>query len=321
MNCFIVSLLFYITCTIPVIASNSPETLEFTCSNDGNIKNITASKLSEFVVLDGYNSCLLNNPSCGKDKSELHVVHVKTFNKQRASIIIGGKDAQFYDLKCKPKEFVGRATANFKIAPSSAIFITEAHTFSPNETAIDLTVEKGTGGHVTDPVNLGETLSLKFKGPVGYIVDPINCTAYPGLEQSSTSRDLWSNKNCSSLDTAILDKSWKSDGVKHNIISITMYAFRFSESTNVEIECTAHFCPESDTKCPKKCWKSNSDTIGRRRRGAIMNSHGKNHYMKKVSTFFTVVDDSGTSNRSSETPSMNTFLYLATIAIILGYFV
>lgn len=63
---------------------------------------------------------------------------------------------------------------------------------------------------------------------------------------------LFCSKDCSSLDTAILDKSWEKDKVKQNIISIKMYAFRFPESTKVEIECTAHFCPESDTKCEKK---------------------------------------------------------------------
>lgn len=51
------------------------------------------------------------------------------------------------------------------LSSSPTTFIPDEHTFSPTDTAIDLTVEKGTGGHLTDPVNLGEILSLKFKGP------------------------------------------------------------------------------------------------------------------------------------------------------------
>ncbi|VDH98604.1 Hypothetical predicted protein [Mytilus galloprovincialis] len=273
------------------------------CDNEGNITGLSSGnlQLGDFVFLDGNHICRLNESSCIKGKSELRVIHVKPINEQLPSIIIGGKGAQFYDLKCSPMQFDGRATASMQIAPSPATYIPNEHTYAPNSTAIALTIEKEGGDHNTEAVKLGEKLTLKFIGPAGYIVDPFNCTAFPYMVKSSTSRELWSNNTCHSLDTAILDNSWAKDGSKHNIISITLYAFRFPESTKVEIECSAHFCPESDTTYQSKCWKRVNNTIGRRRRDAVENSHfkAKDHYIKSVSTFFTVVDDSGTSNRSS----------------------
>ncbi|CAC5400768.1 unnamed protein product [Mytilus coruscus] len=323
MKGFIVSFFVYaifIEAGITSTVNPTPSpTLEFECDSKGKITNISANgwSLEEFLVLDKDKLCQLNDSSCVQDKSEIHVIHVKTIKREQ-TLIIGGKDAHFYELKCKPGDFVGKASANINIAQydynllfdkswvfrSGASYTPKVHTFGPNSTAIALTIEKKEGGgQLNVAVKLGEHLSLKFKGPVGYIVDPLQCIAYAGAVKSS-SQELWSNTTCSSKNPAILENFWTKDHSANNIISITMYAFRFPDSKKVLIECSAHFCPESDTSCNTKCWKRDNNTIGRRRRNAFENSDGKGHFMKKVSTFFTVSDDSETSNRSSGTLNM-----------------
>ncbi|XP_076106075.1 uncharacterized protein LOC143074565 [Mytilus galloprovincialis] len=323
MKGFIIPLFAYAIFIEAVIAADPTQspTLHFNCSTNGAITNISANgvPLGEFLVLGEDKFCKLDDSSCVKDKSELHVIHVKSIKDQQ-TLIIGGKDAHFYEMKCKPGGFLGKASVDINITNAGATYTPNEHTFSPINTAISLTIEKKEGsGPLKEPVKLGELLLLKFRGPDGYIVDPLKCTAYAGAVISSTSQELWSSDTCSSKNTAYLENMWKKDDSETNLISIKMYAFRFPNSNRVLIECSAHFCPELDSTCQTQCWHKNSTTIGRSRRDTFQNSNNKAHYMKRVSTFFTVVDDSVRSNRSSGA-SMNTFLYLLTIVIVTWYF-
>lgn len=326
MKGFIVLCFVYAICIVAGITGITTQTttpsptLEFNCDSEGKITKITAKgwSLEEFIVLGENQFCNLTTTSCVKDKSELRIIHVKKIKEHE--FIIGGKDAHFYEMRCKPGGFVGKASANINITDSGPTYTPNEHTYAPKSKSISLTVEKkGSGGQLKVPFHLGEQLTLTFTGPDGYVVDPVKCTAYAGAVGSETSQELWSNATCSSKDTAFLENYWTKDESHNNVISITMYAFRFPDSNTVSIECSAHFCPKLDSTCKKQCWMKNNNTIGRRRRDTVQNSGGKDHYMKKVSTFFTVVDDSITSNRCSGA-SMNTFLYLATIVIISCYF-
>lgn len=56
--------------------------------------------------------------------------------------------------------------------------------------------------------------------------------------------------SCTSKDNAIMENGWTI--TNDHTYSIDMYAFRFVDSKDVTIECSAFICPLSDPECTKQ---------------------------------------------------------------------
>ncbi|CAC5370141.1 unnamed protein product [Mytilus coruscus] len=194
----------------------------------------------------------------------------------------------FYQLECKTAgAFVATAKTSMQIAiPAPTDFNQEIK--KPNEPTktikLVITDKKGTPATT---VHIGDPLLLKITGPADYRIEPISCTASSSLDKDYV---LWTNDSCSSKDTAVIENNWKHNKTIPNIVSISMYGFRFVKSNTVVVTCSALFCPKGVKCSPKPCVNVKPTVSSRRKRNAGVESD--NGYLKEsVSTSFTVVDN------------------------------
>ncbi|XP_076107618.1 uncharacterized protein LOC143075919 [Mytilus galloprovincialis] len=286
--------------------------LEFKCAANGVITDISGVDKGEVVLLNGSNYCHLNEPHCDwKNKTKLNVLRVKGEN---SSNIAGGKNAQFYHLECKSAgAFVASANTSMQIkVPAPTDFNQEIKKPTEPTKTIRLVINDKKGSPATS-VHIGDPLLLKITGPAGYTIEPISCAASSSLDKDYV---LWTNKSCSSKDTAVIEDDWKHNTTIPNMVSISMYGFRFVKSNTVVVTCSALFCPIGLQCSANPCVNGKPTVSSRRRRNADQKS--KNVYLQEsVSTSFTVVDYRiDTSGCSGSFVSV--FTYVTACALLLA---
>ncbi|XP_063448080.1 uncharacterized protein LOC134727628 [Mytilus trossulus] len=259
--------------------------LEFKCAANGFITDISGVDKGEVVLLNGSNYCHLNEANCDwKNKTKLNVLHVKGEN---SSNIAGGKNAHFYQLECKSAgAFVASANTSMQIKiPAPTDFKQEIKKPTEPTKTIKLVITDKKGTPATS-VHIGDPLLLKITGPADYTIEPISCNASSSVD---TDYVMWTNDSCSSKDTAVIDNAWIHNKTIPNIVSISMYGFRFVKSNTVVVTCSALFCPKGMTCSSKPCVNVRPAVSSRRKRNADVES--ENGYLEEsVSTSFTVVD-------------------------------
>ncbi|XP_063448082.1 uncharacterized protein LOC134727631 [Mytilus trossulus] len=183
---------------------------------------------------------------CGLNKTKLNVLHVKGEN---SSNIAGGKNAHFYQLECKSAgAFVASANTSMQIKiPAPTDFKQEIKKPTEPTKTIKLVITDKKGTPATS-VHIGDPLLLKITGPADYTIEPISCNASSSVD---TDYVMWTNDSCSSKDTAVIDNAWIHNKTIPNIVSISMYGFRFVKSNTVVVTCSALFCPKGMT-CSSK---------------------------------------------------------------------
>ncbi|CAC5361771.1 unnamed protein product [Mytilus coruscus] len=280
------------------------------CDKNGKIESINGLPENELISIDNP-YCHIDNNTC-KWKNTLSRIHLMHVAHETNLDIAGGKNPKFYVLECKFGDFFGEAKVIFnEITQSSIPYNSEINTIIPPKSQISLKIKQNE--QELSEVTIGDMLSLTFTGPGGYRIDPINCTAHPETPQNQKQLLLWSNDDCKSKDTAILEEQWTRKKNINNTIEITMYAFRFVQSKKVAIECFAHFCPQNDLTCTTKC--QNSIVSNRKRRNVHQKYNTNHRYVESVSTTFTVVENLG-ANGSSGLPT-NCILLAITLTFYL----
>ncbi|XP_071177727.1 uncharacterized protein [Mytilus edulis] len=239
------------TVTPIIVPTTKTLFLEFKCAANGVITEISGVDKGEVVLLNGSKYCHLNEPNCDwKNKSKLNVLHVKGEN---SSNIAGGKNAHFYQLECKTAgAFVATANTSMQMAiPAPTDFSQEIKKPTEPSKTIRLVITDIKGTPATT-VHIGDPLLLKITGPAGYTIEPISCNASSSVD---TDYVMWTNDSCSSKDTAVIENAWKYNKTIPNIVSISMYGFRFVKSNTVVITCSALFCPKG-MQCSSKAESS-----------------------------------------------------------------
>lgn len=294
------------------------EHLSFACAN-GFITDILGVDKANVVVLDESQYCHFNKSGCRwQNRKTLNVLYVpgeKTLN------IAGGKNAQFYNLECKTAgQFVASVSKGINIATVDPTKQYTTAIVTPNLPIDKISLSiNDKDGKEAKRVTIGEQLFLNITGPENYKVEPLNCTA--NIDTSGmVDYTLWENDGCSSADTAIIDGTWTEDSQHSNTISVKMYGFRFVTSHKVVVTCTAHFCPKDDNECYKtSCVNNNAAGSGRKRRNAYDADprFDEGYTEESFSTTFTVIDSRVDSSACSG-PFVSVFMYITTVALVLG---
>ncbi|CAC5370272.1 unnamed protein product [Mytilus coruscus] len=209
--------------------------------------------------------------------------------------------------------FVASANTSIQIAiPAPTDFNQEIKKPTEPTKTIKLVITDKNGTPATT-VHIGDPLLLKITGPADYTIEPISCTASSSLDKDYV---LWTNKSCSSKDTAVIENNWKQNKTIPNIVSISMYGFRFVRSNTVVLTCSALFCPKGVQCSPNPCVNVKPHVSGRRKRNADVES--ENGYIKdSMSTSFTVVDNRMDTSGCSGT-FVSVFTYVTVLALMLA---
>ncbi|CAC5370271.1 unnamed protein product [Mytilus coruscus] len=307
----------------PVTPTAQPETtatkstspyLKFECATNGFITDILGVNKEDVVILNGSSSCHLKEVGCKwQNQTKLDVLHVEGEN---SSEIVGGKHAHFYQLECKTAgAFVASVNTSIQLAnPATTDFKQEIKKPTEPTKTIRLTITHKNGAPATT-VHIGDPLLLTITGPDNYTVAPISCNASSTLDSDYV---LWTNTSCASEDTAVMESTWEQNNTNHNIISITMYGFRFVKSTKVMVTCSAMFCPNDFDCSSGTCDGFQPVASGRKKRHAGVETNSENGYIEEsLSTFFTVVDNRMDTSACSGTFS-SVFTYVTAFALMLA---
>ncbi|CAC5370137.1 unnamed protein product [Mytilus coruscus] len=193
------------------------------------------------------------------------------YEEEKDLKIIGGQKVFFYELTCKDGPRNLTAIASFRTNKTDTTITRTANTELTNALQLKMSSSESELEDLKEnQIGVGDELYLFMIVPDGHSVQPEMCTAYPKTKTAIV--QMWENtgnNNCNESDSALIDNKWSGN---LTVVHIKMYGFRFVDSQDVTINCSALVCPDANG-CQKFCVDSTSGNAGRRRRNAVINKN------------------------------------------------
>lgn len=295
--------------------------ITYTCDAHGvyNISTIDLAKIR--ILVDSSNNLyckpndtlLTNCYNVGNQKrTQLPQPLNVLYEEEKDLKIIGGQKVFFYELTCTDGPRNLTAKASFRTNKTVETQTRTQNTELTNALQLQISSSESKVVKLMDnQVGVGDKLYLFMTVPVGHSIQPEICTAYPKTE--TTIVTMWENtgdNTCGKYDSALIDNKWSGT---RQMVHIKIYGFRFVDSLDVTINCSALVCPDSNN-CQKSCVNSQSGSTssGRRRRNAVIT---KNEEETSASVTFHVSSQRESNTASGIIPSFILYIGLMLAAI------
>ncbi|XP_071177366.1 uncharacterized protein [Mytilus edulis] len=274
-----ITLCSLILLSVTQVAATAP-TLNYTCDSQG-VATIKADNISKVHILVDKSKNLYCTPKDASLKNCYTVGNVTLtklpqplnvlYEEEKDLKIIGGQKVFFYELTCKdgPRNLTAKVSfrtnkTDTTISKTENIELKNALQLKMSSSESQMVDLKG------NEIGVGDELFLFMIVPDGHSIQPEMCTAYPNTK--TTTVQMWKNTGdaqCNHYDSALIDSKWIGN---QTVVHIKMYGFRFVDSQDVTINCSALVCPQVDA-CQKFCVDSKRSDASRRRRGAIISKN------------------------------------------------
>lgn len=296
-------------------------TLTYTCDHNG-VASIEGVNLNRTYILTNESKHIYCRPTfnnlkncydTGEDHPQRSTQLKVLYEHELNSKLVGGKQPYYFNLTCVDSPQKLTANASFTQTKFNENYDNKKENVHWTETLVLKISKDKEGNQEIKDLEIGQALFLVMTGPDNYTISPESCYAKPTQGQDSDGIKMWqvtTDDKCNDTEEAIIDGKWSFNQKK---LSIKMYGFKFVNSEDVTVTCTALVCPSASSKLCKQLCVDGVPTNSRRRRSAVETS---THSQKSAKVSFRVRTREKTNGATGLTPNAVVYTFGLFLLII-----